>query len=151
MAEYTGLQGEKGATLVESAIVYLVLFSVLVISFELLRASYVGLTIQFTVTRVLRDAVVGPQVYAVSPYDASPTPYEEYILANIEQRCRRLMVSVDRSDISIGCRQAASCTVTAAQPGALVQVEVQRPTRILLFRTLLIRSIAMARNEIWRP
>lgn len=140
---------QRGATLIEGAIVLPVLLITTIAALDLLRCSYIGLTTQFTVTRVLRDAVIGPEIFNVDPYKQTATPYEEYIIDQIQQTSAKFSVGILREQISIECVPKANCASTAGQPRALVKVEIRRPTRALFVATIDIQSIALAKNEIW--
>ena len=141
---------EKGAVMVEHALVLPVMVLVIFATLELLRCTYVGLTTQFTATRVLREAVIGPEVFDVAPYNQSQTPFESYILNNVQALCGSLSVNLSPENIRVTCvGGAGGCDITAGRPGALVQVEISRPTTVFIFGELNIESVAVARNEYW--
>ena len=139
----------RGASLVEFTIIAPILFSFIVIAFELLICCYISLTTNYQANTVLRKAVVGPHIFNVGEYNADGRPYEEFIIDRIQRACLSLGVEVQRENISIQCMPASRCEETAGQPGVLVSVEVLRPTTVLTLGVLNIRSVVIARNEMW--
>lgn len=140
---------EKGASLVEHALALPVLLIFLVVSFDMLRLSYVALTSQFIATRVVREAVIGPAKFNIPPYNQAATPYTAYIGGEIIQSARRFGVRIAQSNISIECVAAGGCGGNPGQPGVLVVVELRIPTRVLLLADFTLVSTAVARNEVW--
>ena len=57
--ERVSLAGEKGATLLESALVLPLLIVILVVSVDILRLGYNVLTVRYVTTTVMRQAVIG--------------------------------------------------------------------------------------------
>ncbi|MCB0324637.1 MAG: hypothetical protein KDD69_13740 [Bdellovibrionales bacterium] len=143
------ISDEAGATLVEATIVYPILLLSVIASLELIRCTYIALAVQFSVTTVLRDAVIGPAVFAAPPYNGAPPLYENFIRQRLQELTSGFRAPVAPEDIQISCLPPSHCREGAGQPGVLVQVQVLRPTRILFFHELRIRSIAVARNERW--
>ncbi|MCB0323591.1 MAG: hypothetical protein KDD69_08455 [Bdellovibrionales bacterium] len=141
---------ERGAMLIEAAVVFPVLLITSLLAIELLWVSYVALTTQFTAARVLRQASVGPEVFAVPPHTASATPFESYITQSFLEISQELLVSIQPEQISIECVPAVRCPTTAGIPGATVKLEVNRPTRVLFWGSIVVQGIAMGRNERWR-
>lgn len=124
---------------------------------ELLRMSYVALTTQFTVARIARNAVVGPQVFAQGIYAGRVTAYEDFIRDNIISTTDGLAVEVKEENITISCIAETGCGDTVGIPGALVSIEARVPVRLLgLFEVwkgedwqFTIRSVTVTRNEWW--
>ena len=137
---------ERGATLVEQAIILPVLIIMVVAAAELLRLSYIAVTVQFSVPRVMRDAVIGPQIFT-----QGYASYEQYLFGEIEKRAGFFGVDLEDANFQVTCPDAtdSDCGDTAGVPGALVSVRVTTPVSVLFVGEFTVRGVSVARNEWW--
>ncbi len=150
---------ERGVTIVEFCIIAPIFFLILFVSLDFLRLTFQSLTLQFTVTHVLREVVVGP--------DNRPAQYgsqEEWIEGETIALASNLGLTIDGSRIAIcpytqivagiPCDPAAD---NAGAPGELITVQVISPTSGFSYLTnnrigndlYNLNALVVARNEKW--
>lgn len=157
--ELSTLQAQLGATILEFAIAGPFFLLLLLVSIDFLRLSYHALTVQFVATKVLRQAVVGPQ--------GRPTAYssqEEWIQKETIRIARSLGIVLSADQVAICPMQivlaGASCDPlndNAGGPGDMIAVQINAPTRGYSWspamriggRIYNISGLVVARNERW--
>ncbi len=141
---------ERGTTMVEAAIGVPVLLMFSILTFELARLAYYGCATQFVLSRVVRDAQIGPAVYA--PQGENITQ-GQYISDQLRARARVFGVTLRPENISI-CLEIETSTsktscgqTTSGRPGTFFSVEVRTPVRLLFLGTY----VTLARNFLPYP
>lgn len=150
---------ERGVTIVEFCIIAPIFFLVLFVSLDFLRLTFQSLTIQFTVTHVLREVIVGPE--------NRPTQYasqEEWIEGETIALARNFGLTLDGDRIAIcpysqivagiPCDPAVD---NAGSPGELITVQVRSPTSGFSYlgenrlgsKLYNLSALVVARNEKW--
>ena len=152
-------KSESGATMIEMTVVLPILLIFLLVSVDLLRLSFQGLSAQYIVSRALREAVIGPS--------ARPSVYanqEDWIQGRIIELGSGLGLTVSAADIGIcpfhNLTSGLPCTTSVKNAGVadeLIAVQINAPTTSFIWgmNTLLgrnvynIQALAVGRNETW--
>jgi len=146
---------EKGATMVEFAIVapFLILFIFLAI--DMLYLCYRAVSLQYTVSTVFRETVIGIPEGTVGPYNHGIT---------MENRIKDLSASfgivldedeIDICTASIFNSNAGDCDIDPNNPappftgdgGEPIVININHQTRVLFLDTYNLRATAIGRNE----
>ncbi len=139
---------ERGATMVEHAIVLQFFFLVLLVSMEFLRVMYNHLALQYAVSEASRRAIV----------QAVTTPADQ-IRSDIATRLTSLGIPLSSEDIVVVCpmSQLATCRassvnytqdyISRGRPQESVVYEIHRSINAFLFGNLQITARVFARNE----
>ena len=150
---------ERGATLVEFAIVGPLFLLLLIISIDLLRITYSTLTVQFVATRVFRDAVVGP-----GNRPATYSSQAEWIETETINWASGLGVTLQPENIGICPYRSLSpgsfcdpLNDNGGLPGELVVVQINVPLQgvvwgansMLSWGVYTIEAQVVGRNERW--
>lgn len=101
---------ERGATLIESAIALPLFLIALIASLELLRISYVALSVQFSLTKALRELSIEDKAYAPSS-----------IRNKVASRLSGFSISLDDTDVLTMCPvdsyKTSNCPVGTVKRG----------------------------------
>ena len=135
---------ERGVALIEAAVVIPLMLVVLIVTFELLRVSYIAVSLQFVAERVMRQYVISPMAPSV-------------LQTTVVNSARSLGVNVTVADIKL-CRlpNGACATVEATAKGDFVGLTIDAPTNALSWlgrvgvgrRLFQLRTTVLARNEL---
>ena len=134
---------ERGATMVEMCIGIGILLFFLLAAAEMLRLSYVSLTLQFAASRAIRQTVLGPPT-------ALPTglTFLNLIEDNAIAISSNLGVSLNRSSISICPKSNLNCSTNdTGRANEIIVLRISQPTSLFIFGTYTVQSLAVGRNE----
>ena len=152
---------ERGATLVEHTIAFPLFFLLVFASIELLLFSYQVLTVQFVAARVVRQAALGPEVYAAGDYDSR----ESYLIQRLIHDAAMFQVKLlptdielcaapSRGELLVSCRAADADgrfpnASAAGEPGQLVAIRTTVQRKFAWVGSLNVVNVAIGRNESW--
>jgi len=137
------IEEEAGATTVEMALVSGLLLFVIFVGIDMLYLSYQALSLQYTATTVLRQAVLGePEVL--------PPGYNH--VDTMKNRMKDLAAGFGLellpSQISICPVVDPNCPVSySAEPGEIIIVQINFPSRVLFVDQYNVNATAIGRNE----
>jgi hypothetical protein len=146
---------ERGSTLLEATLAIPLLLILVLITTELLLLAYRTLSVQFVVSRVMREAVLEPR----TPLPLPATTYAGYLKGEVTRWGAACGVTIAEEDISICPIDSGDCA--GDDPGQaedLIRLSVTvRPQGLFLGASaqLLtghhsVTATAVSRNE-WRP
>lgn len=135
---------ERGATLIEAALIVPLMVLILICCFEALRMSYFAVSIQFVVERALRNYVVAPM---------APAALRDEVIA----QSRLIGLSIAPSQITLCRLENAGCgTIEATERGQFVVLNVRltplfstwAPGQMgVLMRNIALDATVVGRNE----